>query len=96
MERRGKCRSADQIPSDRLILRMGKQKFISRIGTDKQLVFEADLTKEYDQEMAKEFEEVARTHPGNIQEFFERLVEVQRRKQERVVQEDLPAKGKNI
>jgi hypothetical protein len=49
---------------------MEKVKHTAPIGNGKQLVFEADVGNEHDQEIARRFDIVAATKPQSIKEFF--------------------------
>lgn len=73
---------------------MEKEKIILPIGSNKALVFEADPDNEWEQEKAKEFQEVAATHPQSIQEFFIRLNDLQKKKHEQKQREKLDMERK--
>lgn len=58
---------------------MKKEKIILPVGDNKALVYEATPGNEQEQEFAEQCKAVAATKPGSIQDFFLRLVALQKR-----------------
>ena len=57
---------------------MERERHAAPIGSDKQLVFEADPDNVHEQEMGRLFDIVAATKPHSLQEFFIRLAAMQK------------------
>lgn len=58
---------------------MGEDKYKVRIGTDKVLVYHPNPYSEPDEEFIRQFREAGTSNPATIQDFFNRLAELQKR-----------------
>lgn len=58
---------------------MEKEKITITIGSGKALVFEADPANKYDQDFAKLCSQVGESQPQSLQEFFTRLIDLQKK-----------------
>lgn len=57
---------------------MEENQYKVRIGKDKMLVYHPDPSRETDMEFARQFQEAGSSNPATLQDFFIRLVEIQR------------------
>lgn len=67
---------------------MEKEKHVVKIG-QKALIYESDNNQD-DKEFVDELKQIAATNPQTIQDFFIQLAELQQRKSERVISDDIP------
>lgn len=58
---------------------MEKERITLPIGNSKALIFEADPANKDEQDFAKLCKEVAATSPQSVQEFFSRLIDLQKK-----------------
>lgn len=71
---------------------MEKEKITLPIGSNKALIFEANPASKEDQDFAKLCKEAAATKPQDLQEFFNRLHDLQKRQ----APEPVRKKGRKI